>query len=201
MIKTITFDFGGVLYAYDEIPLIKTLAERSDASLVQMKEALSGSQLNRAHFRGELEASTLLERLKERINLRMSVDELADTYARCVTPNEDIFKLVERLHTNYNLQLYSDTPKLLYDHVMTKMPVFGYFSAKTLSFEVGELKDSEAGYLDMIEKSRHTPGEIAFIDDRVEYAMMARELDVNGIQYSNTEKLTDDLKQLDVEIA
>ncbi len=201
MIKTITFDFGGVLYTYDELPLITGLAEHSDATPAQITQALSGSKLDRAHFRGELKADALLETLRDQINLKMTVEELADAYARCVTPNEDVFGIIERLHQNYNLQLYSDTPELLYDHVMTEMPVFDYFSAKTLSFEIGELKDSEAGYLDMIEKSRHAPGEIVFIDDREEYALKAMGLGVNGIQYSSTDQLTEDLKALNVEIS
>ncbi len=201
VIKTITFDFGGVLYSYDSRPLMIAIANNSTASVTEIVDKLSESQLDRAHFCGELKTSELLNLLQDEIGLSMTEEELADTYARCVSPNEGLFQLVETLYPNYNLQLFSDTPKILYDHVMTEMPIFEYFSALTLSFEIGRLKDSLDGYYDMISKSCHSPEEIVFIDDKEEYTNTATELGVNGITYSDTEKLRNELKQLEVKLS
>lgn len=201
VIKTITFDFGGVLYSYDNRPLITAIATNSTVSVTEIATKLSQSELDRAHFRGELKATELLELLRNKIGLSMTEKELANTYARCVKPNEELFQLVESLHPKYNLQLFSDTPKILYDHVMTRMPIFEYFSALTLSFEIGKLKDSLDGYYDMISKSRHSPEEIVFIDDIQEYVDTANRLGVKGIMYSGPQKLRDEMKQLQIKLS
>jgi len=200
MIKTITFDFGGVLYRYDGEKFLQLLASRSDKSPELLREKMSGSSLDRAHFKGEVGAEELLEILRGRIGLDMTKEELAEAYAEIVEPNEDMFALVRALKDDYNLQLYSDTPKLLYEHVMVNMPVFDLFSAKTLSFEVGELKDSPEGYREVIEKSGHAPGEIIFIDDREEVAAKAKELGINGIRFTDMENLVEQLENYGVKL-
>ena len=61
MIKTITFDFGGVLYKYDGDNLLRALSGGSDIGIEDFRNLMSGSTLDRAHFRGELNARELLE--------------------------------------------------------------------------------------------------------------------------------------------
>lgn len=199
LIKTITFDFGGVLYFYDDRPLMTELASRSNAGYDMVAEALGDSNLDRAHFKGELDAETLLDLLRDKIDLSMTRSELSEAYSRCVTPNEELFELIESLYGRYSLQLFSDTPRLLYEDFMTQMPVYDYFSATTLSFEIGALKDSPEGYRDMIKKSNHKPGEIVFIDDVEEHAKTANRMGINGIQYVNTQELLKELRRLNVD--
>lgn len=200
MIKTITFDFGGVLYDYDGDRLMNELASHSGHKPKAFEEKLRGSALDRAHFRGEIEADELVEILSEKVGLTMTVDQLAEAYENSVNPNEEIFELVKQLNKNYNLQLYSDTPKILYDRVIKKMPVIDYFGEVTLSFEVGELKDSPRGYEEVISKSSHSPEEIIFIDDRGEFVEQAKELGINGIKFTNINNLIEELNKLGVEL-
>lgn len=54
MIKTITFDFGGVLYDYDGEVLINEFVERSEKGPEELRELMNGSSLDHAHFRGEV---------------------------------------------------------------------------------------------------------------------------------------------------
>ncbi|MFP4136400.1 MAG: HAD family hydrolase [Candidatus Acetothermia bacterium] len=198
MIKTITFDFGGVLYDYDGEGLLADLASRSEKNPGELRELLDGSELDRAHFRGEVEAKELLNILKEEIGLRMTEKELARAYADNVSPKEEVFDLVHDLEGGYNLQLYSDAPKILYDEVMTDMPVFDSFSAVTLSFRVGKLKDEPDGHREVIEKSGHAPEEIIFIDDREEFVQQANKLGINGIKFTEIDELIKDLDRLGV---
>lgn len=200
MIKTITFDFGGVLYKYDGDVLLEALSSGSDIEFEDFRNLLAGSSLDRAHFRGELKAAELLKILRDEVGLSLTESELARAYENSVKPNEEVFKLVRALEDDYNLQLYSDTPEILYEKVIRKMPVFDSFSAVTLSFEVGELKDSSKGYLEVIEKSKHAPEEIVFIDDREEYIKKAGEIGINGIQFKSTENLIDKLEKLGVKL-
>lgn len=198
MIKTITFDFGGVLYDYDGDGLVEKLAANSDKGSEELRELMAGSSLDRAHFRGEVEADELLEILEDRVGLDITVEELACIYADSVKPKEEVFDLVRALEDDYNLQLYSDTPKILYEKVMINMPVFESFSAVTLSFRVGKLKDSPDGHREVIEKSGHPPEEIIFIDDREEFVAQANELGINGIKFTGLVELLKDLNELGV---
>lgn len=200
MIKTITFDFGGVLYDYYGERLLEELASRSGGTLDDLKALLKGSDLDRAHFRGEIKAQELLEILEDRVGLKMTEDELARAYANSVEPKSEMFDLVRELKDSYNLQLYSDAPEILYKHVMTDMPIFDMFSDVTLSYEVGQLKDSPEGHREVIEKSGHIPEEIIFIDDREEYVEQANELGINGIQFTDVAKLIEDLTELGVKL-
>lgn len=200
MIKTITFDFGGVLYDYHGEILLGKLASRSMVTLDELKASLKGSDLDRAHFRGEIKAEELLEILENRIKLKMTEDELAQAYADSVEPKEEMFDLVRELEGNYNLQLYSDAPEILYNRVMIKMPIFDLFSAVTLSFEVGQLKDSPRGHKEVIEKAGHSPEEIIFIDDRGEFVEQANELGIKGIKFSTIDELIVDLTELGVKL-
>ena len=200
MIKTITFDFGGVLYSYDEEHLLETLAAGSGIGVEELRKLLDGSRLDRAHFRGEVKADHLVEILEREIGLKISRNELAEAYAGAVEPNEEMFELVRELAEDYNIQLYSDTPEILYRRVIKKMPIIDLFSAVTLSFEIGALKDSTEGYLDLIEKSSHSPDEIVFIDDRKEYVEKASEAGINGIQFTEFLKLLNELEGLGVRL-
>lgn len=194
MIKTITFDFGGVLYRYDGDVLLRALSGGSDIGVEDFRNLMAGSSLDRAHFRGELKAGELLEILRDEVGLSLTEEELAEVYSDSVKPNEKMFDLVRALEGDYNLQLYSDTPEILYEKVIKKMPIIDAFSAVTLSFEVGELKDSPHGYRDLIEKSSHSPEEIIFIDDREKYVEKAKELGINGIQFTEFDKLINQLE-------
>ncbi len=198
MIKTVTFDFGGVLYGYDGEKFLETLSARSSVDKETIAKRMSGSSLDRAHFKGEVEAPELLKTLEDRIGLNMARDDLANAYADIVEPNEEMFDLVRELENDYNLQLYSDTPKILYDHVMVNMPIFDLFSATILSFELGELKDSSKGYREMIGKSGHLPEEIVFIDDKEEVIDKANEFGINGVRFRSMEDLLSQLKKLGI---
>ena len=200
MIKTITFDFGGVLYHYDGDVLLNALSGSSDIGLEDFRNLMAGSTLDRTHFRGELKAAELLEILREEVGLSLTEEELAKAYADSVEPNEEVFKLVRILEDDYRLQLYSDTPKILYEKVIKNMPIIDKFSAVTLSFELGELKDSPRGYRDVIEKSNNAPEEIIFIDDRKEYADRARELGIKGIQFRGVKELVNSFEKLGIKI-
>ena len=200
MIKTITFDFGGVLYKYDGDNLLNALSGGSDIGIEDFRNLMSGSTLDRAHFRGELNARELLEILREEVGLSLTEEELAEIYADSVEPNEKMFDLVRALDGNYNLQLYSDTPEILYERVIKKMPIIDAFSAVTLSFEVGELKDSPHGYRDLIEKSTHSPEQIIFIDDREKYVEKAKEMGINGIQFTEFDRLINQLESHGVKL-
>ncbi len=198
MIKTITFDFGGVLYDYDENVLINEFVDRSEKGPEELRELMNGSSLDRAHFRGEVKADELLDILEDRVGLKMTEEELARAYADSVQPKEEVLDLVRELEGDYDLQLYSDTPKILYDKVMTDIPVFDSFSAVTLSFSVGKLKDAPDGHREVIEKSGHAPGEIIFIDDREEFVAQAKELGINGIKFTEIDELIKELNRLGV---
>ncbi|MBS3788011.1 HAD hydrolase-like protein [Candidatus Bipolaricaulota bacterium] len=200
MIKTITFDFGGVLYDYYGERLLSELASSSKETIDNLKAVLQGSELDRAHFRGEIKAAELLEILEDMVGLKMIEDELASAYANSVEPKEEMFDLVRELNGHYNLQLYSDTPKILYDRVMTDMPIFDLFSSATLSFEVGQLKDSPEGHKEVIKKAGHSAEEIVFIDDREEFVEQASELGIKGIKFTGMSKLIDDLTELGVKL-
>lgn len=200
MIKTITFDFGGVLYKYDGEYLMNELASHSTCDSEAFVDTLRGSALDRAHFRGEIKADELVEILNERVGLNMNVDDLAEAYENSVTPNEEMFDLVKELEKEYNLQLYSDTPEILYERVIKNMPVIESFSAVTLSFEVGQLKDSVKGYEEVIDKSEHSAHEIVFIDDREEFIRVANQQEIKGIQFTKMEKLLRELKMAGVKL-
>ncbi|MEF8836340.1 MAG: HAD family hydrolase [Candidatus Bipolaricaulota bacterium] len=200
MIKTITFDFGGVLYDYDGEILLERLASRSKGTLNDLKALLKESELDRAHFRGEIEAEELLNVLEDLVGLELNVEELASAYADSVQPKEEMFELVRELKVNYNLQLYSDTPKILYDRVITDMPIFELFSDVILSFRIGKLKDSPEGHREVIEKAGYSPEEIIFIDDRGEFVDQAKELDINGIKFTSINALIEDFAGLGVKL-
>jgi len=200
MIKTITFDFGGVLYKYDGDILLAALARGANIDLRDFKNLLAGSELDRAHFRGDIKAAELLDLLGKEVGLDMTEDDLARAYSDSVEPNKEVFELVRALQEDYNLQLYSDTPEILYERVIKNMPIIDSFSARTLSFEVGELKDSPLGYRDVIKKSNNAPEEIAFVDDRKEYAEKARELGIHGIQFKGVEELIDSFEEIGVKL-
>ncbi len=200
MIKTITFDFGGVLYKYHEEKVLEELLSRSTGGLSELKALTEGDNLERMHFRGELEAKKLLEVLESRIGLKMTEDELAHVYAASVEPKEEMFDLVRKLKDKYNLQLYSDTPKILYERVIAEMPIFDLFSAVTLSFRIGKLKDSPEGHREVIEKADHSPEEIVFIDDQEDYVKQANQLGINGIKFTDIRELVKDLASLGVKL-
>lgn len=200
MIKTITFDFGGVLYDYHEEKLLEELFTRSTGDLNDFKTLAEGSDLDRQHFRGELEANELLEVLETRIGLKMTEDELAQVYVDSVEPKEEMFNLVLELKDKYNLQLYSDTPKILYERVIAEMPIFDLFSAVTLSFRIGKLKDSPEGHREVIEKAGHSPEEIVFIDDQEDYVKQANKLGINGIKFTNIRELVKELASFGVKL-
>lgn len=166
----------------------------------RIKEDFLHSEIERGYSTGEMTTDEFYKTMKQRFKLNISKDEFVKSYSSIFQPKPEVMRLIKKLKRDYRLQLYSDTCPILYKNVIKKSPVYYLFEAETISHEVGAIKTSKDGYIDFIEKSEHSPKEIAFIDDIKEYVETARSLGVHAVHYKGPEKLKTDLRNLGIRL-
>lgn len=200
MIRAVIFDFGKVLYDFDNNIFFNRLIGRQNKRREQMVRLYLDSDLQRQYETGELSTREFCQRAIELCQLEMTEEHFADAFARDKCwPIPGREKLVRRLDRNsYLLGLLSNTNELDFVRTISLMPIYDLFSSVTLSFELGAMKPSPLVYQDALEKIRMPPGACVFVDDIEENVAGAVQMGMHGIHQTPENNLEESLNRLGV---
>lgn len=201
-IKTLIFDFGGVLYAIDQQrTLEKWLALSKSPERVRefVREDIFEREFAQLE-KGEITPDQFRRFLRERFALKSTDEEIDDGWnATLIGLREESIPLVKSLKKKYRLLLLSNTNQIHYHHFEPQCrSLFSLFDKRYLSFEMGLRKPDREIFEAVIRDKNLIPEEAVLIDDSPENLVAPSELGILTYlaeRNQSLEKLVDFLRE------
>ncbi len=200
MIKAIIFDLGNVVVYFDQMITARKLEKYSNRDSNYIFEVITDKNLVSLIETSKITPEEFYKRIKERIGLKLDYNAFVEKFENMFTLNHDVYNLLIKLKNKYKVYALSNVNKIHFDYLHNKYKFLDIFHDITLSYKVKARKPDKKIYEYAINKAKVKPNEIVYIDDIKEFSDMATELGINGINYTNTEKLIQDLRKLNVSI-
>lgn len=200
MIKTIIFDWGGVLIKHP----VEDLFEYTSINLGADKEQIENvfSRYAGRLERGQISLSDFAKSASNSLGLEESFPEnlWGDALRAVIRPIEGMLELVASVkQAGYSTGFLSNTEKpakKLYE----ELGYSGYFDFAVLSCDEGYAKPEPEIYKIAIERAGNEASEIIFIDDKEENIAAANAAGINGIHFTGIDKLKDELKTRGIKV-
>ena len=189
----IVFDFGGVLFNWQPLQLVRRFLPRHAAdeatSRALVAQVFQGFGGDWAQFdRGVLDAGELVHRIAARTGLAADdVAALVDGVPPSLTPKSDTVDLLGRLRAaGASLHFLSNMPAPYAEHLDRAHPeLIGQFDSGLYSSHVRLIKP-EAELYDLASRRFGTPpGQLVLIDDIAANVDAARASGWNALQFSD----------------
>ena len=206
MIDDILFDLGKVLVPFHwEIALNRLLPYLPPKLAEMLKD-------DQAAFKGlflepleDLETGTsefgrFHRTMSDILEIRLAEEEFRYILCDIFSPDYQMISLGEALSKRYGTWLVSNTSRVHYEWILEKFPTVAFYKSAALSYELGVKKPSAGYYQEAIKKFGIDPKRSVFIDDLEENVEGAIQAGMYGIIFRDRNKLTEELKQLGVEI-
>src|SRR5688572_6514867 len=128
MIKTIIFDLGNVIVAFDHRKISKRLeAATAHAGDVIYAKAVTG-ELVQEYNLGKISTDEFLAAVNQELNMQVCYEDFYDAWNCTFLPEPIISeRLVKKLSEKYKLLILSDTNEMHFDFIRENYPVMNYF--------------------------------------------------------------------------
>ena len=188
MIKTIIFDWGGVLAPADTEIAAKQLSDKFGCDYSKLKEKIKKYEKENSESSND---SMFLNKIKSEFGI----------------PEEEIMKALTEIHAwegfeiaksligKFKLCILSDQMQFKADYIK-KNNDLSFFDIVLFSSEIGAQKPSEKAFQIMLEKLEEAPEECLFIDDREVNVKTAQGLGINVIHCEDIDLLKEQLNEV-----
>ena len=201
-VKAVVFDFGNVVAFFSRDRAVEQLAAFAPpgVSRPEMVDFLFYTDLEPRFERGELSAAEVMKQVRQRFSLTGSDEELARAFADMFTANDEVCRVIPRLHGRYRLALLSNTNDLHYRHFREQFrDTLAYFDLVVTSHEVGFRKPDPRIYQLVEQRLGCAPAECLFVDDLPANIDAAKERGWQGVVYHQGCDLLAELRRAGVE--
>jgi len=193
LIKTIIFDFGGVLYnTPDHRGLIrwgKILGLNKHPEFVAMIENPYESTLVRDICLGVISEQEMWHRMAERWHIK---PWLINTLRRQMNSkkrlNKPLINLLSRLQINYQTAILSNAGDESRRLMENSLHLDQYVEEIIISAEVGMIKPDPKIYQLAVDRLETSPETTLFIDDQKENVIAARNFGMQAVQHTSNDK-------------
>lgn len=197
-IRGIIFDFGNVIYRFDNRRILVGLAGLCGRPVEELAGLVGVSALSVEYESGRLDSSAFLQGISKLCGFPFEQESFVRAFTDIFTPIESTLELIRRLAPHYRLGLISNTNAWHFEHAIRACEVFPLFGAVTLSYERKAMKPDRSLYDDALAKLGLPAGACVFIDDRPEFAEAAIHLGMHGLTYTDHPSLIRELEALGV---
>ena len=184
MVKSLIFDIGNVLLAFDFTIALRRLEPRCGTPLEAAMQL--ARPVIHACESGQIEQAEFLRQITELLKFSGSAEEFTAIWQDIFTENVAMTELVRSLEGRYPLYLLSNTNRLHMEYFTRVYPVFRSFSGAVNSHEVKCMKPGREIYEIAARKFGINPAETVFIDDLPSNVQTALEFGFRAIQYDLT---------------
>ena len=206
-IKTIVFDFGGVLFTDGSLVAIKKiqrafkLKECDTEDIMDCFSNEPGAIGNLIRL-GKISLEEFEDGFAERLGLTDSQKRtLRHHWFSSYVPNYLMKKVVKKLAKDYNLIAFSGNVRERIEYLRKRFrKMFKYFDDEVYSFDYGQQKRNIEFYEILLDHLDCKPEEALLIDDSPRNIRIARSIGMHGIRYSYTEQFLDELKDYGIEL-
>ena len=199
MIKAIVFDLGGVLFAEGKSVASEKLAKKYNYDKEVIFKILTSPESKK--LRKDLISDKEFwdwtqNNLPEGYNASLIKKEWYEGYLL----DNDIFNLIKRLKGKYKLVAFSGNIKSRVEFLDKKYDFRKYFDIEVYSFDYHLNKPDRRFIEVMVKKTNCEPREIIYIDDTEKHTLLAKEMGINALIYSQgrIKRLKKELKELGI---
>lgn len=199
MIKAVVFDFGNVIYKFDNTLFLDRISHYTNLSVKELEKRIyDDSDLPEKFETGLISSDEFFKRVIKKCSLSISKPAFIRAYTNIFTPIPSTINLIKKLGENFKLGLLSNTSELDYRYGIKKIDIFPLFDAVSISFEVQAMKPSPKIFEDMVVKLQVKPRECLYIDDIASYVEAATKVGLNGIHFTSHNKLIQELQKYNI---
>lgn len=200
-IKTIIFDFGGVVFTSGSVLVVKKIATNYDighprvSQIFKDKKRKLGYELRA----GNITMEKFLESTGNRLGLTKKDREIIKLiWFNSYVPHFGMFELLEKLKKKYRLVVFSGNIKERVEFLDNRYDMLKYFDAQVWSYDYHYNKDQIEFYQELLKHINCEPEEALLIDDDKRTVIIAKAVGLNALIYYYPDKLIEDLRELNV---
>ena len=184
----------------DERPAARELARLSGTTEERAFGVCFDPAVKRGLETGKVTFPEFAESAMKDLGLRISLERFTEIFESSLTPNEEIFGLVDQVSSRYRVALCSNTSEPHWSLERRRLPFGGKFDPAVLSYAVGAMKPDRRIY-DALSRLSGVPHDsIVFIDDVPANVEGARAAGIHAIRFTTVERLEADLAQAGVRV-
>lgn len=197
----IAFDLGNVLTMVDERPAARELARLSGATEDRAFRVCFDPLAKRVLETGQVTFPEFAGAVMRELGFEIPLHRFTEIFEWSLTPNREIFRLVERVLSGFRIALCSNTSEPHWALERRRLPFADRFDPVVLSCRVGAMKPDRRIYDALSSLSGVAHREIVFIDDAPANVEGARAAGIHAIRYSSVRQLESDLEEAGVGLA
>ncbi len=119
MIQAIIFDFGNVIYHFDNNIFLENISSFTDKTASELNDLIYNStDLPRRYETGLMSSDKFFNEIKKTCDLTMSKIEFIKAYTDFSTPIQTTISLIRSLKNKYNIELLSNTNKWDFEYLI-----------------------------------------------------------------------------------
>lgn len=199
MIRTVVFDIGKVLCAFDWESYIDHMLLNQEQK-ERLKKVTVRSELWNEHDRGLLTDEDIVNTMCEKEpSLSPYIREFMSQVTTMITEYEYSGELVRKIkEQGLQVLLLSNYSETTFLEGEKRFEFMKYIDGKVISYEYKVVKPERRIYEILLEKYQVIPEETVFLDDRKDNIEVASQMGMHGIVFENLEQVLRELKQLGV---
>jgi glucose-1-phosphatase len=193
-ITAITFDLGNVLIRVDHLRFCRRLAALAALSPREVYAQVFESALEPGYDTGRISSREFYQRVTAHFGVALPYSRFCELWCDLFDPMEGMAEMVQHLASRFPLFLLSNTNSLHFDFILERFgAILQPFRAFVLSYQVGSRKPEPAIYQSLIHQAERPPGEILFLDDKVDFVEGARRQGLTAWQFRSPRELRQEL--------
>ena len=194
-ISWIVFDLGGIVVPESGSRIVADLAGRLGIPVDRLNQAIA--VYHDSATKGRLSLLQLYEGVVRDLRLTAEPQALLDRHLAIYKEfsarlNQNVLTLIKRLRKDYGVACLTNTEREIAELSKTT-GVFECFDRCYVSTELGFRKPEAAAYRLVLDDLACPPGQILFVDDRVENVQGARAVGLYAVQFVTLPQLEADL--------
>ncbi|MBS1248775.1 MAG: D-ribitol-5-phosphate phosphatase [Chloroflexi bacterium] len=197
IIKTILFDFGGVLVQLEDPQPREKLAAQYDMTVDELTNLVYLQDSARLATLGKMTADEHWETIREKFDLLpQELKNFRREFWGGDKVDMDLIEFIRGLRPYYTTALLSNAWNDLRAALTDEWKIVDAFQHVFISAELGMAKPSQEIYQHVIRVVGCEPHEAVFLDDMEENVTAAREAGLNAIHFRSREQALGELREL-----
>jgi putative hydrolase of the HAD superfamily len=190
MIKAVIFDFGNVLYKFNNDLFIDSVSQLTGKSKSEIFHLVyENSDLLKKFETGLISSDQFFQGMSELLGLNISYEKLRSIYSGDkYTPVLGMREILQSLKSKYKLALLSNTSEWDFEYGVALVPEMKLFDTITLSYEVKAMKPDPKIYYDALAKLNLSPKDCVYADDILENVQAANAIGIKAVQFTDADR-------------
>jgi len=202
-VEVILFDLGNVLIDFDHKISAARISKFTNLTPDTIYNLFFDSQLTGDFEEGKVNPMDFYNQVKEKLDLDLDYDSFVPIWNEIFflsEKNRTVNYITNLLKNEYRLAVLSNINALHYDYIKNNFSVFENFNNVLTSFEMKFRKPDPEIYKKALDVLGVSPDKVFYTDDRPELVEKARELGINAFVFTGIDKLSQDLKEVGINI-